>query len=116
MPRVPRAYLDARRESIVDAARRAFYRRGTHSTTMAEVAAEAGLTPGALYRYFQNKDVLIEACFGKNASEVLGAWAAGAATGEPLEDLERVARKGFAQLESEDARIDTIIHLEHVLE
>ncbi|MBN1173869.1 MAG: TetR/AcrR family transcriptional regulator [Micromonosporaceae bacterium] len=61
MPRVSEAHRAARRQQILDAARACFTRRGFHATTMQDVIAEAGLSVGAVYRYFKGKDELIEA-------------------------------------------------------
>jgi AcrR family transcriptional regulator len=48
-----------RRTHILDAAERRFSRAGFHRTTMQDVAAEAGMSPGNLYRYFPSKDALV---------------------------------------------------------
>ncbi len=48
-----------RRTHILDAAERSFTRAGFHRTTMHDVAAEAGMSPGNLYRYFPSKDALV---------------------------------------------------------
>ena len=48
-----------RRQHILDAAERSFIRAGFHRTTMHDVAAEAGMSPGNLYRYFPSKDALV---------------------------------------------------------
>lgn len=48
-----------RRTLILDAAERSFSRAGFHRTTMQDVAAEAGMSPGNLYRYFSSKDALV---------------------------------------------------------
>jgi TetR/AcrR family transcriptional repressor of uid operon len=48
-----------RRTQILDAAERRFSRSGFHRTTMQDVAAEAGMSPGNLYRYFSSKDALV---------------------------------------------------------
>jgi AcrR family transcriptional regulator len=48
-----------RRRLILDAAERSFTRAGFHRTTMQDVAAEAGMSPGNLYRYFPSKDALV---------------------------------------------------------
>ena len=48
-----------RRQHILDAAERSFIRAGFHRTTMQDVAAEAGMSPGNLYRYFPSKDALV---------------------------------------------------------
>ena len=61
MPKVSDAYRDARRRSILDAALTCFERRGLHGTTTDDIAAEAGLSNGALYRYFDGKAAIVEA-------------------------------------------------------
>lgn len=61
MPRVSQDYLDARRREILAAAHRCFARRGFRDTTMRQIADEAGLTAGALYRYFDDRASLIRA-------------------------------------------------------
>src|SRR4029079_15888863 len=48
-----------RRKLILDAAERSFTRAGFHRTTMQDVAAEAGMSPGNLYRYFPSKDAFV---------------------------------------------------------
>ena len=58
-PRRSRAEKKAEtRELLIDAAARVFARRGFHAATVDEVAAEAGVTTGALYWHFQSKDEL----------------------------------------------------------
>ena len=59
MPRVTDEHLAARRQQILAAAQRCFRRNGFHSTSMQDVIAEAGLSVGAVYRYFKSKDDLI---------------------------------------------------------
>jgi AcrR family transcriptional regulator len=61
MPRVSAEHLAARREQILAAARRCFIRDGFHATSMQHVIAEAGLSVGAVYRYFPSKTDLIVA-------------------------------------------------------
>jgi AcrR family transcriptional regulator len=58
MPRVSDAHMAARREQILDAARRCFSRNGFQATSMQDVISEAGLSVGAVYRYFKSKDEL----------------------------------------------------------
>jgi AcrR family transcriptional regulator len=48
-----------RRAEILAAACRCFARDGFHATSMAEIIDEAGLSAGAVYRYFRSKDELI---------------------------------------------------------
>ena len=61
MPRVSEAHLAARRQQILDAARVCFTRNGFHATSMQDVIAEAGLSVGAVYRYFRSKEELVAA-------------------------------------------------------
>lgn len=62
MARIPDPTLaDKRRRQILDAALVCFRRRGFHQATMQEICAAAGLSPGALYRYFRSKTDLISA-------------------------------------------------------
>jgi AcrR family transcriptional regulator len=61
MPRVSDEHLAARRQQILDAAHRCFLRDGFHATSIQDVIAEAGLSVGAVYRYFKSKDDLIRA-------------------------------------------------------
>src|SRR5271156_459294 len=57
----PKRTADAeRRAHIVAAAERAFVRFGFHATTMQNVAEEAGMSAGNLYRYFPSKEAIVE--------------------------------------------------------
>jgi AcrR family transcriptional regulator len=68
MPRVSEEHLAARRQQILDAAQLLFTRNGFHATSMHDVIAEAGLSVGAVYRYFKSKEDLIAAIAGETAS------------------------------------------------
>ena len=61
MPKVSPDYLLERREHILAAAARRFAADGFHRTSMADVIDEAGLSPGAVYRYFRGKEEIIVA-------------------------------------------------------
>jgi len=63
MPKVTVAYRDVRRQQIIDAAYRCFARKGFHQSTMRDIYAEANLSPGAIYHYFNSKEDIIEASF-----------------------------------------------------
>jgi AcrR family transcriptional regulator len=70
MPRVSEAHLAARRQQILDAARRCFLRNGFHNASMQDVIAEADLSVGAVYRYFRSKTEIIAAIAEEYATEV----------------------------------------------
>ncbi|MFD0775947.1 helix-turn-helix domain-containing protein, partial [Streptomonospora algeriensis] len=61
MPKVSADYLAARREHILSAAAARFSRDGFHRTSMQDIIDEAGLSAGAVYRYFRGKDEIIAA-------------------------------------------------------
>ena len=61
MPKVTEAHRESRREQILLAAWKCFSRNGFHSTSMADVIKEAGLSAGAVYLYFKSKDEIIVA-------------------------------------------------------
>jgi TetR/AcrR family transcriptional regulator len=50
-----------RRNTIIDAAEKIFFKRGIENTSMEEVAQEAELSKGTLYLYFKSKDELYRA-------------------------------------------------------
>jgi AcrR family transcriptional regulator len=60
---MPRAAPPDRLDQIVAAGTRVFAARGYRRTLMSDVAAEAGLSPGALYRYVEGKDALFGLLF-----------------------------------------------------
>lgn len=64
MPRITAQQREAKRAQIVAAARRCFSRDGFHHTSMPEIAAEAGVSTGAPYRYFASKEEIILAIAG----------------------------------------------------
>jgi len=48
-----------RRQEILDAARRVFFERGFHSPTMDDVAAQAEISKGTIYLYFESKETIL---------------------------------------------------------
>ncbi len=58
-----------RRMQILAAAERAFVRLGFHVTSMQNVADEAGMSAGNLYRYFPSKEAIVEELCNCDADE-----------------------------------------------
>jgi TetR/AcrR family transcriptional regulator, transcriptional repressor for nem operon len=52
---------EARRDELLDAAQRLFTRDGLAQTSVADIAAEAGVAKGSVYRYFDSKEALLSA-------------------------------------------------------
>jgi len=59
LPRVSAAHEQEIRDRILAAAIRVFSEKGYHSSTIADVVRESGLSVGAIYTYFSGKDELI---------------------------------------------------------
>ena len=59
MPKTQKQLQSERtRQQIIDAAIQLFARKGFYSTSIADLAQASGLTKGALYHHFENKDAL----------------------------------------------------------
>ena len=58
MPKTSAAAKAARQEQILNAAVRCFARKGYYATTIEDLVVETGLSRGALYLYFPNKEAL----------------------------------------------------------
>jgi len=58
-----RPIVDDKHRRILDAALRTFAARGYHGTAVPEVADAAGVGIGTLYRYFRNKEALVNEVF-----------------------------------------------------
>src|SRR6266849_3341339 len=59
-----------RRTQILDAAMVCFAERGFHQASMHDISAEAGISVGLIYRYFQNKDAVISAMADRHKKEI----------------------------------------------
>jgi TetR/AcrR family acrAB operon transcriptional repressor len=55
--------------TLLDAATELFIRQGVAKTTLNEIASAAGMTRGAVYWHFDNKDAVIKALWERNAKE-----------------------------------------------
>lgn len=68
---------EERRQQILDAALEVFSRTGYHVTNVSDVAAQAGVSQGTIYWYFDSKDELFQAAllsaFGDIGEDAIGA-------------------------------------------
>lgn len=74
MAKVPQQYLDERRQEILDAAKRVFVEKGYDAATINDIATEAGVAAGSIYRYFENKSDLIAAAANSCVENDLTSW------------------------------------------
>ena len=68
-PAPTRPSVEERRQQIQDAAAACFRRSGFHGASMAEIAKAANLSVGQIYRYFENKEAIIEAIVEQDLAE-----------------------------------------------
>src|SRR5712671_2409739 len=59
-----------RPSQILDAALVCFAKRGFHQASMHDISAEAGISVGLIYRYFENKDAVISAMADRHKTEI----------------------------------------------
>jgi TetR/AcrR family transcriptional repressor of uid operon len=59
-----------RKTQILDAAILCFAKKGFHLTSMHDISAEAGISVGLIYRYFQNKEAVISAMADRHKKEI----------------------------------------------
>jgi AcrR family transcriptional regulator len=85
-PRKPRTDALRNRERILEVAKRAFTRFGADAS-LDDVAKQAGVGPGTLYRHFPTRDALIEAVYRKEVEKLAAAERKFAGTMPPVEAL-----------------------------
>lgn len=70
MPKISAEKKSARRTQILNAAWSCFQRDGLHASTMDRIIRASGLSAGAVYSYFKNKDDLILSSITSSMSEL----------------------------------------------
>jgi AcrR family transcriptional regulator len=81
-----RADAQRNRERILEIARLAFRQHGAEAS-LDDIARQAGIGPGTLYRHFPTRDALIEAVYRSEVEKLTAASERCAATMPPLEAL-----------------------------
>jgi AcrR family transcriptional regulator len=84
--RKPRVDAQRNRERILDVAKEAFTRCGADAS-LDDIARQAGVGPGTLYRHFPTRDALIEAVYRSEVEKVAAAGRKFAETMAPVEAL-----------------------------
>ncbi len=84
--RKPRIDALRNRERILEAAKAAFTRQGANAS-LEEIAKQAGVGAGTLYRHFPTRDELIEGVYRNEVEKLAAAAARFAETMSPLEAL-----------------------------
>ena len=77
---------DEARARILEAAKERFRRVGYHRTSVADIAAELGMSPANIYRFFPSRDEINESICGRLVNEVADIASAIARTNAPAMD------------------------------
>ncbi len=94
-----------RRSEILAAAQACFARSGFHQTSMQEICAEAGMSPGNLYRYFRSKEDIIAGIAERDRAEAAQQFAASIATGNFFDGLAALAQHHLVERTMEEVSI-----------
>jgi len=89
--------LSERHARILDAAERCFVRAGFHRTTMQDVAAEAAMSPGNIYRYFPSKDAIAAGLAERDRARLAQDFSVLAEAGDFRATFTKLVRKHFEE-------------------
>jgi len=93
------------RERIITSAARVFARKGYHGASLDEVAADAGLTKGAVYWHFQSKAdlflALLDARFQRDTADMAGKFDAAHTLDDPYQSMQLVLGQLVEKIESD---------------
>jgi AcrR family transcriptional regulator len=84
--RKPRADAQRNRDRILDVAKEAFTRSGAE-TSLDDIARDAGVGPGTLYRHFPTREALLEAVYRSEVEKLAAAERKFAQEVPPIEAL-----------------------------
>jgi len=74
MPKVSEEHKERRRAQILDGARRCFARHGYEGATVARLEEETGLSRGAIFNYYPNKDALFIELALETSKQLTDIW------------------------------------------
>ena len=93
-----------RRSEILAAAQTCFARAGFHQTSIQEICAEAGMSPGNLYRYFRSKEEIIAGIAERDRAEAAQQLAS-IGTGDFFDGLAALARHHLVESTIEEVSL-----------
>ena len=111
--RVAMSAATAPRQRILDAAIACFARDGFHGASMQQVCSEAGMSPGAVYRYFPSKVSIIAAIAEAERAQHTAFFERLAAADDPVEAMADI---GLDKLEELIARPTAALSIETMAE
>jgi len=104
---------ELKHEAILEAALELFVERGFHGTAVPAVAERAHVGAGTIYRYFENKEALVNALYRTSkdafAAQVMADFPTGASTREQFHAL----WQGMARFVTEHPKAFAFLELHH---
>ena len=107
---------DTKRKAIIREAARVFNRRGSHGTTLEDVAERLGVSKAALYRYVQNKNDLLCACHEEAMQIANEHLDIGERTGRNGLEKIQIAMTGYLRAMINDLGVPVLVLEENALE
>jgi AcrR family transcriptional regulator len=89
----------AYRDAILDAAEKLFRESGYREAKMAELATEAGVSVGTLYKHFKSKEAVFASLAARARKDFAGLLELSLAEPEPLSRLSAIVDRLFAYIE-----------------
>jgi TetR/AcrR family transcriptional regulator, repressor of fatR-cypB operon len=102
-----------RRQAILAAALELFAERGFHGTAVPEVAERAKVGAGTVYRYFENKEALVNALFQHWKGEYGRFLLAGLPVGAPFRTLFHEAWRRMGEFARKHPKVVQFLELHH---
>jgi TetR/AcrR family transcriptional repressor of uid operon len=96
-------------QSILDAALRCFRAEGFRGASISRICAEAGISPGHLYHYFDSKEAIVEAIVEIDRAAIRSALGALTAEPDPIEALLRLIIQPDA---ADGFKLDAVLSVE----
>ena len=112
MPKVSQEYQESRRSQIIEAAVRCISRKGFHQTSMQDIVAESGLSPGAIYLYFKSKEEIIKTIADVRHARERKVIAEAFGSGDRKIALNRLVESFFNALADKEVRVERSIEVQ----
>lgn len=91
-----RETTEIRQQQITDAALQIIGNKGIHGATIAEIAAEVGISEGNIYRHFTNKEEILKSVIEKIGKDLCRILTAVQDTSAPLQRMGEIFHRHLA--------------------
>lgn len=91
-----RETTEIRQQQIADAALQIIGSKGIHGATIAEIAAEVGISEGNIYRHFKNKEEILKSVIEKIGEDLCRILTSVQDTSDPLQRMGEIFQRHLA--------------------